>query len=306
MKQTNSLFRFAVVVALAVGLLLPQELWTCGGLCSPSAGQVGFSADAKVKKRRDARRGRVSQFFAPVSQSSPVAASLRVGLPPGAECQTLNYSALTVYWSNRHRVPLCVAYELTAAEVELCDGPFAEKRKNYDFTADEHALRCPEKNDIQLKNCGYSRGHMAPAMDMRWSSRAMAESFMMTNVCPQDEKLNNGAWQSLERSVHQLAKREGRLVVLTGPVLDGRKQIAGGIAVPAAFFKILYSPRSGKAIAWVYANCPPSGSRDSHATTVAEVERLTGLRFFAGLSASLQSSLKRQCEPKFWVVSKRD
>ena len=34
-----------------------------------------------------------------------------------------------------------------------------------------------------------SRGHMAPAADMKWSKKAMEESFYMSNICPQNQKL---------------------------------------------------------------------------------------------------------------------
>ena len=35
-----------------------------------------------------------------------------------------------------------------------------------------------------------ARGHMAPAADMKWSKKAMEESFYMSNICPQNQKLN--------------------------------------------------------------------------------------------------------------------
>lgn len=39
---------------------------------------------------------------------------------------------------------------------------------------------------------GYDRGHLAPAGDMKWSAKAMRESFYLSNICPQKPKLKPG------------------------------------------------------------------------------------------------------------------
>ena len=98
--------------------------------------------------------------------------------------QVLNYKAIRVNYNPTYRIPNCVAYELTATMVDMADAPGHENRKNYNYAKDNSVNTCPE--NWEYRGSDYSRGHMAPAMDMRWDKTAMAQCFYMTNMCPQD------------------------------------------------------------------------------------------------------------------------
>ena len=226
---------------------------------------------------------------------------LRVATPRNMANSTLNYKAITVYFNPVLRIPNCVAYELTNTMVAMCDAPGAEKRKNYQFNADRNVAASPGWSDY--RGSGYSRGHMAPAMDMRWDRQVMSECFLMTNMCPQNEKLNNGAWRELEEKVHRWAKRDGRLMVLTGPIVEPAHASIGpkhDIAVPAAFYKVVYAPAQQRAIAFIYDNCQPTGGLKRHAVAIDEVERRTGLDFFSELGRETESRIEAQCDFDRW------
>ena len=234
-------------------------------------------------------------------RSTGDASLLDVKLPQRLDNQTVKYKAITVYYNKYYRVPNCVAYELTNTQVSMADAPDAQKRDNYQFNRDNNVSGCPDW--WEYKETGYDRGHMAPAMDMRWDRQAMAECFLMTNMCPQIEQLNNGPWKSLEESVHRWAKRDGSIWVYTGPIMGIHVQRIGpngDIAVPAAFYKVLYAPRQQRAIAFIYDNQAGGGGMARHATTVAEVERRTGITFFPRMAAATARSLKRQCNLTQW------
>lgn len=38
-------------------------------------------------------------------------------------------------------------------------------------------------------------GHLCPAGDCKWSKEAMEQSFLLTNMCPQNSNLNRGDWE---------------------------------------------------------------------------------------------------------------
>ena len=223
-------------------------------------------------------------------------ALLAVGVPKGVSNQVLNYQAIRVNFNPSLRIPNCVAYELTATMVSMADAPGHESRKNYNYAKDAAVKSCPE--NWEYRGSGYSRGHMAPAMDMRWDKTAMAQCFYMTNMCPQDTKLNNDHWRVLEEKVHRWAKRDKRLMVFTGPIMGKNPAKIGknkqNIAVPDAFFKVVYAPEQGRSIAFIYSNKPCPGNISKYAVTVAEVERRTGLKFSASIP-------KHQCKVEDWL-----
>ena len=134
-------------------------------------------------------------------------------------------------------------------------------------------------------------------MDMRWDKTTMAQCFYMTNMCPQETKLNNDHWRVLEERVHRWAKRDKRIMVYTGPIMGKNPKMIGkdkkNIAVPDAFFKVLYAPDQGRAIAFIYPNTPCPGGIKKYAVTVAEVERRTGLTFSSSIP-------KHQCKIEDW------
>ena len=260
---------------------------------------------SKKRKSKDSASGTVPRISPLVgtAASGAKAQLLTVTMPKG--CQRVDYKAITVYFNRSLRIPMCVAYELTATMVTMADAPGAEKRRNHKFYGDPNVAGSPDWGDY--RKSGYTRGHMAPAMDMRWDHQAMAECFLMTNMCPQIEQLNNGPWRTLEESIHRWAKRDGAIWVYTGPIMAGNVRHIGpknDIAVPAAFYKVLYAPRQQRAIAFVYDNQSGGGGMASHATTIAEVERRTGITFFPNMAAATARSLKRQCDLAQWRSSK--
>lgn len=222
-------------------------------------------------------------------------ALLAVGIPKGVSNQVLNYQTIRVNFNPSLRIPNCVAYELTATMVDMADAPGHESRKSYNYARDTKVKACPE--NWEYRGSSYSRGHMAPAMDMRWDKTAMTQCFYMTNMCPQDTKLNNDHWRVLEEKVHRWAKRDKRIMVYTGPIMGKNPKMIGkdkqNIAVPDAFFKVLYAPDQGRSIAFIYENRPCPGNISKYAVTVAEVERRTGLTFSSAIP-------KHQCNIDDW------
>lgn len=227
---------------------------------------------------------------------------LDVKLPDTLDNVTVRYSAMTVEFNPRLHIPNCVTYELTNTKVAMADAPDAEKRSNYKFNRDTAVKGCPDW--WEYKDSPYDRGHMAPAMDMRWDKRAMNDCFLLTNICPQDHNLNNGQWRKMEEAIHsRWAGKYGRLIIVTGPVLSDGWRTTGqhnNIAVPARFFKVILAPEQGYGIAFVFDNEPTSSSWRTHAVSIDEVERLTGYDFFAVLDDGQESKVESQNAVNKW------
>ncbi len=137
-------------------------------------------------------------------------------------------------------------------------------------TADRTALKNPFAPDPDLKPgqrselkdyaaSGYDRGHMAPAADMKFSREAMIESFYLSNMAPQvGIGMNRGIWADLEKLTRIWVCKHNELVAISGPIYAEAPETVGDdkVAVPTAFYKILYDPQRKRIIAFVLPNKP--------------------------------------------------
>lgn len=226
---------------------------------------------------------------------------LDVKLPERLENQVVRYKSIVVYFNKNYRVPNCVAYELTNTMTSMADSREAENRNDYQFERDHNVKGCPDW--WEYKESGYTRGHMAPAMDMRWNRTAMEQCFLMTNICPQVAEMNDGEWRHLEEAVHKWSRTAERLIVFTGPIFTDDMERIGrhsDIAVPERFFKVIYSPKQNRAIAFVMENKELPNSWTNYATTIDKVEALTGYNFLASLEDGVENVIESKENIKDW------
>ena len=252
------------------------------------------STEGNVSRQESEREG--AEY-----RSTGDASLLEVRLPARLDDQVVNYKAITIHFNKHYRIPNCVVYELTNTQVSMADAPDAEKRNNYNFNRDTKVDGCPEW--WEYKDTGYDRGHMAPAMDMRWDRNAMEQCFLMTNMCPQRHELNDGEWRHMEEAIHTWARRSERLDIFTGPVIRNDMKKIGkhhDIAVPEKFFKVVYDPKQRKAIAFLFKNEQAKNSWTNYAVTIDEVEQLTGIDFLAALPDDVETAVESKQNIKNW------
>ena len=152
------------------------------------------------------------------------------------EYPVISYSGYYVVYNPEYKLPRYVQYELVASETEG-----ESTRTGLNFRKDPSA-KVAQAEDSDYRNSGWSRGHMAPAGDFKWSDKAMEETFYFTNCCPQNQALNAGQWSTLEKKVRGWAKRFGSVTVATGPLVwENTYGTIGAneVVVPDAFFKAI-------------------------------------------------------------------
>lgn len=209
----------------------------------------------------------------------------------GRKSQVIAHTGYTTSWNSNWLIPNWVAYSLTpvkaAGEVERPKRPFEPDPLVHGRTA-QHS---------DYTRSGYDRGHMAPAADMKWSEVAMAESFYLSNVCPQLHAVNDGVWKRIEGKCHRLAT-QSTVYICSGPIVAARPERIGenGVAVPKQFFKVVCMQRRGRwqAIGFVVPNADCKGSMFQYACSVDEVERITGHDFFYQLPDSIEQAIEAQ------------
>ena len=183
-----------------------------------------------------------------------------------------------------------VAYELTKEEVE---GEVSREKQFFE----DLEVREPRATNRDYKGSGWSRGHMAPAGDMKWSKGAMYQSCLLTNICPQDASLNTGAWESVERKCRSLAKQKGKVYIVCGPLYNGHIRTIGAnqIRVPDSFFKVILVPegRSYSCVGFIFPNKPvPAAEINDYALCVNDVEQICGMDFFSNLPDVIEDEIE--------------
>ena len=215
--------------------------------------------------------------------------------------QMVKYEGFSLSFNKKMHVPNWVVWELTGEEVAGI-----HPRKD-NFRGDDNVAGSAEKWDYSYS--GYDRGHMAPAGDLKWSKKAMDESFYMTNMCPQAKSLNTGAWKRLEEKCRQWATIDGAIIIVCGPVLtDPINEYIGDsrVAVPQRFFKVILSPYvdEPRGIGFIMPNSKVPGGMQAAAVSIDEVERVTGLDFFSSLPDEIENKVESQCKFHYWSTLK--
>lgn len=213
----------------------------------------------------------------------------KVMIPTDLPSQVKEYTGFTLSFNKENRTPNFVAWELLGTEVSN------EFARSDNFWRDPDLDGCPEHKDYT--GSGYDRGHMCPAADQKWSKEAMDDCFVMANMCPQLHDLNAGAWETLESKERQWAKRDSAVMIIAGPIYteDDTKRVGGGeIRVPGAFFKILFAPylETPRGIAFVYPHMKCEGNMKDYATSIDEVEKITGFDFFSVLPDDIENEIE--------------
>lgn len=203
--------------------------------------------------------------------------------------------AYTTSYSKKMKNPNWVAWELTRKEIQ------GKQERNDRFIPDPD-LPEPKARTSDYTNTGYDRGHMAPAADMKWSSRAMDESFYMSNICPQQKTLNRGDWNDLEDACRVWAKRYGTVYIACGPIYDRAKPKRIGtnkIAVPDRFFKVvlIYNRKDPMAFGFIFPNVAHSQDLDKYQVTVDDIENITGFDFFSKLPDHIEDYIEAEIRP---------
>ena len=212
----------------------------------------------------------------------------------------VEHTGFTLSFNREHNNPNWAAWELTADEAK------GTLPRANDFEPDP---KLPENHQVthaDYTRSGYDRGHMVPAADMKWDSKAMNDCFYMSNICPQTHALNAGGWETLESACRRWAKQEGSVYIVCGPIYKGNKHKTIGkdlkITVPEGFFKVVLSMREGKekAIGFYYANSNAKQTMEQTATTVDEIEALTGMDFFVNIDDRLEERIESTFSLKHW------
>ncbi|MFL5562655.1 MAG: DNA/RNA non-specific endonuclease [Gemmatimonadaceae bacterium] len=167
----------------------------------------------------------------------------------------------------------------------------------------------------------YSRGHMSPSADWADTPGDNAPTFFLSNMIPQNQTANSGAWGSLENYLRTQTGTGAEIYIIAGPIftknrsgagIDGLGFTAGSghIAVPDSMWKVAVivpdtrsasqiSATNVRVIAVKMANDPTSvGDWSNFPTTIDKIQQSTGYDLLSALPPNVQCRLEtRNCIP---------
>lgn len=228
----------------------------------------------------------------------------RFGLPEsGAESRF--YTNHVLSYDQTHRTPRWVAEHLSSTRL-LGEA----NRKQCKFRPDPSVPELFTAHNEDYLKSGWSRGHMAPAGDNKSSEQAMAETFYLSNIVPQNYENNAGFWNRLEMYCRELTERFSDVWVVSGPLMkpqitdDGKKTVSyqligkDEVAVPTHLYKVILAQKdpSSDALAvgaFVVPNAPIGFQHQlqEFQVSVCDLERESGLVFFPALQKQQLSDL---------------
>ena len=168
-------------------------------------------------------------------------------------------------------------------------------RDNIPFKEDAKIYEIFRTTIADYKGSGFDRGHLAPAANHTGSLEKLTDTFLLSNIAPQNPSFNRGYWSSLEKHARSFVQLHETVEVFSGPLFlpqadeNGERWVKyrvigeNDIAVPTHFFKIIVLDGSiDKAEAYILPNEPIHSKKplEGFKTTVEKVERVAGIKLF--------------------------
>jgi DNA/RNA endonuclease G (NUC1) len=235
----------------------------------------------------------------------------RIGLPEsrkGDDEEDYRYVChlgFMVRHNNLTKTPDWVIERLSSAEVKK-----EATRPRVGFKAEACIPPGKRAVDADYVNSLFARGHQAPSDDFSFNLEWMKDTFVLSNVVPQEgEGFNSGIWLALEKRIRRIAAGLDEIYVITGPVyqkpgaraavvpaaqnpcenevtlesLDRRavcggtreepnRACEGGVAIPAGLFKIVFIPPD-RMNAYILPNIDHSALRERGTSVDAYLAR---------------------------------
>jgi endonuclease G len=217
--------------------------------------------------------------------------------PSSTTGAVVNHNFFRLSYSEAHEQAEWVAYELK--ENHIASNDFDRP-----YFVEDRAVTTSSADWRNYKNSGYDRGHLCPAGDRKFDYNAFHETFLTSNISPQDHGFNGGIWNRLEQKVRFWAKKYDGVFVVTGGVLEAGLKTIGDekVSVPKYFYKIVVdnSEANIKAVAFLLPNEATDRSFYDFAVTIDEIEAKTGINFFKDLLNSEEHKMEATIDLKAW------
>lgn len=218
-------------------------------------------------------------------------------LPTSTTGEIVHHNFYSLSYNETYEQAEWVAYELTKQQIS------ASKFKRPYFIKDSK-VTTQSAHYKNYSKTGYDKGHLCPAGDRKFSKKAHDETFLTSNISPQNHEFNSGIWNRLEQKTRYWATKYDKLYIVTGGILTNDLKTIGTekVAVPNYFYKILldYTKPEIKAIAFLIPHKNSDKALYKFVTSIDEIENLTNIDFFPNLEDNLEQKLEKSSNYLHW------
>lgn len=218
-------------------------------------------------------------------------------LPSSTTGVVVDHAFYSLSYAEVHEQAEWVAYALTRDHLIS---------NNFDrpYFIEDRSVKSKSADWRNYKNSGYDRGHLCPAGDRQFNYDAFHETFLTSNISPQDPNFNAGIWNSLEQKVRFWAEKYDGVYVITGGILEKGLLTIGDerVSVPKRFYKIVVDATGGnyKSIAFIIPNTTSNDSFYDFVVSIDEIEEQTGIDFFPKFSEEIENEMEASIDLKAW------
>ncbi len=166
---------------------------------------------------------------------------------------------------------------------------------------------------MEYKNSGYDRGHLVASANQNDTVIQNSETFLLSNMTPQDPKFNRNIWKKLELAIRELDAQKDiyETYVISGPIFDFDTPVSrigtndsNGVTlpVPNAYFKsVLTEDKKGRLHMWsfIIPNKKATNPLESFQVPTTVVEKMAGIFLWNQLLGK-KITLEKNKTRKIW------
>lgn len=177
--------------------------------------------------------------------------------------------------------------------VEKLQYPIVAVPRTNDFNVD---MNIPVDSRADLGdyiNTKLDRGHLSAAANHS-TQLGMEQSFLLSNIVPQNPNNNRGIWKHLETNVRRYVQTRGTLYVITGTYYTSKIIIGDNLAVPNYLFKVIVDANRKTGIAFLIPNkAIPVTAIKQYALSIQQLEQKVHINFMPNLTHNDAVAIER-------------
>ena len=227
--------------------------------------------------------------------------------------QIIVHDAYTLLYSYENLYPVWVSWHLDSDDI-------GDLERNDNFQSDPLLPDEYQVEHADYKYSGFDRGHLCPNADRDGNAVLQEETFLMSNIAPQNGNLNRQDWQYLEAYCREQVENGSELFIIAGVYGEGgvdedgntiteytntNEKNAKTITIPSHFWKVVVMLDDGDgdlaridgdtvafAVCFNNAPVPDDLNWEDYTITIDSLEEMTGLDFLSTLPDDVEARIE--------------